>query len=148
MAYCSRFAVLSIICMTVCLHSGCYECEEEPQLDRKPNVAYFVFQIKNDRDRFVIKLTDPAKIDFARRILAGKEKHRTHIMGIIVKEKKPYNPCWSYHLDPDTIDFFENAVEVCDANMHYVEDNLVRVGGALLPGNRWCPWGSKLVREL
>ncbi len=69
-------------------------------------------------------------------------------MGIIVKERRDYNPDWSYHLAPDSISFFRYAVEVCDANMQYVEDNLDAVGGSFLPGNRWCPWQSQLVREI
>jgi hypothetical protein len=28
-----------------------------------------------------------------------------------------------------------------------VEEHLVDVGGALLPGNRWCPWMSHLTVE-
>lgn len=69
-------------------------------------------------------------------------------MGIVVASKAPYNPAWSYHLRPDSISFFEMAIEVCDANMRYVEEHLDEVGGAFLPGGGWCPWSSKLVREI
>jgi hypothetical protein len=59
-----------------------------------------------------------------------------------------YNPNYSYHYDPDTIDFFEVAMEVCDATFDYTEDNLADAGGAFLPGLRLCPWGSLLVEEV
>ena len=50
-------------------------------------------------------------------------------MGIILKERVKYNPAWSYHLDPTTIEFFDMAMEVCDSNMRYVEEHLHEVGG-------------------
>ncbi|WP_425580386.1 BP74-related protein [Streptosporangium amethystogenes] len=55
---------------------------------------------------------------------------------------------WSYHFDPATLGFFDVAIEVCDATMTYVEDHLDEAGGAFLPGNLWCPWSSKPVREV
>lgn len=39
-------------------------------------------------------------------------------------------------------------MEVCDAAVDYVEENLADVGGAFLPNSFWCPWGSRILREL
>ncbi|GAB4576945.1 MAG: hypothetical protein Tsb0019_03280 [Roseibium sp.] len=97
---------------------------------------------------FVIKLWDPETIAHARRIVSGDETGAIHVMGKVVDSRVAYNPQWDYHLDPTSISFFENAVEVCDATIRYVEDHLSEVGGAFLPGAIWCPWTSKLVREL
>ncbi|NJL17018.1 MAG: hypothetical protein HC938_07310, partial [Nitrospira sp.] len=91
--------------------------------------AYFRFTDTDGLPRFVIQLVEPAKIDHARRILAGKEKSRIHLNGTIVKAPAAYNPGWRYHLDPRSIDFFEFAVEVCDASIQYVEEHLDEVGG-------------------
>ncbi|WP_395295700.1 hemopexin repeat-containing protein [Kitasatospora hibisci] len=110
--------------------------------------AYFAFKYPPTPDEFIFKLTDDAKIEEARRILRGEEKSRTHVMGRIRKQAASYNPGWSYHLDPDTIDFFEMAIEVCDASIRYTEDHLDEVCGAFLPGCFWCPWGSQLLREV
>jgi hypothetical protein len=98
-------------------------------------------------DTFVIELTDAAQIQHARDLLRGVTTSRAHVMGLIIKERRAYNAAWSYHLDPATIEFFDLATEVCDADMRYVEEHLVDVGGALLPGNRWCPWMSHLTVE-
>ncbi|OII66912.1 MULTISPECIES: calmodulin-binding protein [unclassified Streptomyces] len=107
--------------------------------------AYFEFT-DTSRQRFVIKLTDPARIGEARALLSsGEDKH---VMGRIVKRRAPYNARWSYHLAPDTINFFHYAVEVCDATIPYVEEHVAEVGGAFLPGGHWCPWTSRLVREV
>ncbi|RJL24423.1 calmodulin [Bailinhaonella thermotolerans] len=109
--------------------------------------AYFAFT-QHPGQEFVFKLTDEEKIAHARRILSGQEKDRVHVHGRILKRKESYNPNWDYHLDPDTIQFFEVAIEVCDANMQYVEDHLDEACGAFLPGCHWCPWDSRLTREV
>jgi hypothetical protein len=113
--------------------------------------AYFVFDQTSpsgDLNEFVFMLRDESRIEEARRILGDPASYKVHVQGKVVKRRAPYNPRWSYHLDPDTISFFEMAIEVCDANMVYVEENLDEVGGSTLPNLHWCPWSSHLRREL
>ena len=110
--------------------------------------AYFIFDCPPAPETFIFKLTDPKKIQEARDILSGKQKDRTHVNGIIVVAPAPYNPEWGFHYEPNSITFFEMAIEVCDASIEYVQEHLDEVGGAFLPGNRWCPWGSRLLREV
>jgi hypothetical protein len=109
--------------------------------------SYFSFQQHPDQE-FIFELANEDKIAHARRILSAEEKERVHVIGRIRKSSKSYNPNWSFHLDPETIDFFAVAIEVCDANMQYVEDHLDEACGAFLPGCHWCPWDSRLVREV
>jgi hypothetical protein len=108
---------------------------------------YFAFQDYSGRE-FIFELTDPARIDEALKILSGEEKERVHVMGKIKKSRKPYNPDWDYHLDPNSISFFQVAIEVCDASIEYVNDHLDEACGAFLPGCFWCPWSSRLAREV
>lgn len=110
-------------------------------------VAYFAFQQQPDQE-FVFQLTDEDKIAAARRIISGEEKNMVHVIGRIRPGNKQYNPRWNYYLEPDSISFFEMAIEVCDANMQYVDDHLDETGGAFLPGRFWCPWDSKVSREV
>jgi len=109
--------------------------------------ARFVFE-DYSHSPFVIELTDESKIQQARNILNGTETNDTHVMGKIIKTSAPYNPKWSYVLDPASISFFGYAIEVCDASIPYVEDHLDEAGGAFLPGGFWCPWSSRLVTEI
>jgi hypothetical protein len=109
--------------------------------------AYFVMT-DITREEFVIQLTDPGKIQHARDLLSGTTADRPHVLGRIIKRPVAYNPRWSYHLNPDTVDFFDYAIEVCDATIPYVEDHLDEAGGAFLPGLVWCDWSSRLVREI
>lgn len=98
--------------------------------------------------RFVFQLDDPNKIAEARSILADPESMKRHVHGRIVQRRATYNPDWSFHLDPASIGFFEMQIEVCDANVTYVEDHLDEVGGSFLPRSLWCPWSSELVEEV
>lgn len=97
---------------------------------------------------FIFELTDENRIAEARKIISGEETGRIHVHGRIIKRRQPYNPRFNYYLDPQTIDFFDQAIEVCDADMTYVEDHLDEAGGAFLPGSHWCPWSSKVSREV
>jgi len=110
--------------------------------------ARFVLETPPASDQFVIELTDESKIQEARNILKGTEKDKTHVLGRIVKRPAPYNSKWSYQLDPASISFFSYAIEVCDAPIGYVENHLDEAGGAFLPGLYWCPWNSRLVKEI
>ncbi len=110
--------------------------------------AYFLIDIQPRKETFTIKLTDPVKIQKARDIINGKDQSMPHVAGKIIKEAACYNPPWSYHLDPQTIEFFASAIEVCDASIAYTESFLDEAGGHFLPGNQWCPWGSRLVKEV
>jgi hypothetical protein len=110
--------------------------------------AYFEVSTSVPSENFVIRLTDAGKIQHARNIINGTETERVAVMGTIIKSPAPYNKPWSFHLDPNSIEFFQVATEVCDAAVSYVESHLKEVGGAFLPGNRWCPWSSRVSREV
>src|SRR5262249_24108441 len=110
--------------------------------------ALFVFDCPPAPEAFVIELIDDEKASHARRILSGAEQHKIHVSGIVVRGSAPYNQPWDFHLSPDSITFFDFAVEVCDASIKYVAEHLADVGGAFLPGGRWCLWRSHLLREI
>jgi hypothetical protein len=114
-------------------------------------VAYFEFEQmtpEGEAVRFAFKLISPSSIAEARAILAGQNNNRLHVKGTIIPRGVPYNPHWSFHLDPNSIGFFEYQMEVCDANVQYIEKNLDSVGRSTLPHCFWCPWSSLLVSEI
>jgi len=112
------------------------------------NSALFAFDYPPHFETFVFQLIDEARISHARRVLSGAETQKVHVSGLVVKTSVPYNPQWKFHLAPASITFFQVAVEVCDASIQYVSDHPDEVGNAFLPDSRWCPWGSRLLREL
>lgn len=124
--------------------------EANPADTHKPvpaEIAYFLFDYPPAPETFVFQLADAVKIERARSILQG-DLSTPHVLGRIVKEPAPYNRPWGYHLDPDSVDFFYSAIEVCDATITYVEAHIDEVCGTLLPNCDWCPWGSRLLAEV
>ena len=101
-----------------------------------------------DAKTFVIELRDQRRIELARAIIASRGRLRHHVGGIIVKQRRPYNPAWSYHLDPARIQFYERSLPVHHALPSFVEAHLAGVGVKILPGSRWHPANSRLVREV
>ena len=110
--------------------------------------AYFQVSGATKSDTFIIALTDPVLIAQARTIVNGTQMTRIHVHGIIEPTAAAYNRDWHFHLQTETIGFFELAAEVCDASTSYVEDHLSEIGGAFLPGRHWCPWASKVIAEV
>ena len=139
-------AIASLILALACSALGQPTRPKPAKTIAPPTEAYFMFTDGKDTSTF--KLTDAKRIKEARDILAGKEKRKVHVSGLIVKEQSPYNLPWHYYLKPDSVSFFQKSIEVCDSAIRYVEEHLGEAGGAFLPGNRWCPWASQLVREV
>lgn len=110
--------------------------------------AAFLVGFPTEATTFVLLLTDPDRIGQARAILAQGLSDEYIFGGVIVKAPAPWNPRWSYHVEPGTVVFGHVFVEVCDAHPQYVEEHLDEVGGAFLPGGFWCPWTSRLLREI
>jgi hypothetical protein len=110
--------------------------------------AYFALSDGSSKKPFIILLRGAELVAHARAILRGNPDLASHVHGNIVATPAFYNPDWSFHLDPSSIGFFQVAIEVCDANIAYVEEKLIDVGTDFLPGNHWCPWSAKLTAEI
>ena len=119
-----------------------------PTAATTPQSAYFRVYDGAGSPDFIILLTNPETILIARNQITIPVEQRLSITGIIVKEASCWNPNYGYHYDPSTVEFFEVAAEVCDANFVYVQDNLEEAGGAFLPGLLHCPWESFIVDEV
>lgn len=113
---------------------------------------YFAFEASGAPMRqpheFIVRIDDPAIAENAQQILLGQENFGTRIVGDVVKGRADYNESWPFHLDPASIHFTGNTTEVCDATVLYVSENLHLVGTDFLPDNTWCPWSSRLTREV
>jgi hypothetical protein len=96
---------------------------------------------------YVARIVHAASIAQARKEL-NKTENFMIISGIIEKTPVDWNPGWSYHLIPNTVFFGDVFTEVCDANAVYVEENLEAAGGSFLPRLQWCPWNTRVLKEL
>lgn len=110
--------------------------------------AYFEMTDGYSERNLVVKLVKEEQIQHARQLVGGETSERPHVIGRIVKHPAEYNRLYSFHYDPESVSFFDYAIEVCDATLSYTEDHLDEVGGPFLPGRIHCPWNSRLVREV
>ena len=112
------------------------------------SAAFFRMDGPPHPETFVVKVKNPDKIAHIRRILSGEETEAVHVMGRVRASAKRWNRPWNYILAPRSVQFFELAIEVCDASIDYVEEHLDEVGTDFLPGRVWCPWGSRFLEEI
>src|SRR4030095_6105474 len=110
--------------------------------------ASFIVDYPPAPEQFVIQLNRHPQIAPARRILSRAQPAAVHVMGVVVPRPTRWNKPWSFHLAPRSIQFFELAIEVCDAVVSYVEEHLDEVGGAFLRRAVVCPWGARRVAEI
>lgn len=115
-------------------------------------VRYYAFVITGapyrEPHEFIFQTANPVlqgKIDS---ILGGTPVSEQGVRGKLVLERAQYNEARPFHFDPDSIELSGNSREVCDATAMEIEEHLSEVGGAFLPNNEWCPWSSRLVREV
>jgi hypothetical protein len=91
-----------------------------------------------DAEEYRILLTDPEDIAVAERLLAGEEAPRIP-NGVIVRDGDGgVNTGFSWHIDPDSVEFAEMTIELCDGLPSFVEDGS-------LSGERFCPWSAEVI---
>ncbi len=103
-----------------------------------PASASTVVTLQVGDEQYRIQLTDPADIAIAHQLLAGEEAPRIP-NGLIVRgDDGGVNTGYSWHIDPDTLEFADFTTEVCDGLPSYVEDGT-------LTGDYFCPWSAEVI---
>ncbi|MDH4335524.1 MAG: hypothetical protein OEW24_09800 [Chloroflexota bacterium] len=121
------FAVLLSACST-----------DTPNPSPSPSPAGTVVTFQVGEEQYRILLTDPADIEIARQLLAGEEAPRIP-NGVIVRGSDGgVNTGYSWYIDPESVEFAEATMEVCDGLPSYVEDRT-------LTGDRFCPWAAEVI---
>jgi len=90
-----------------------------------------------DSEQYKIRLTDPTDIEIARKLLEGNEAP-TIPNGVVIRGSSDVNVGYSWHLDPDSVEFVDVTTEVCDGLPSDVEKGLIT-------SDRYCPWSAKVV---
>jgi hypothetical protein len=131
------FVTLSLAALLV----GCGADDDEPTpapVTPTPGSGSVVVTFRvADREEFRIQLTDPVDIEIARKLLAGEEAPRIP-NGVVVRGDPSVNVGYSWHIDPDTVEFADVAVEVCDGLPSFVERGEVT-------SDRYCPWDATVI---
>jgi len=100
-------------------------CSADPDV---PSVA--TFEIEGQT--FKIELVTAELVQHAKDLLAGEEVAAIPV-GRIVRDDPSVNAPWSWHIDPETLEFADFTTEVCDGLPEYVEDGT-------LTSDTYCPW--------
>lgn len=87
---------------------------------------------------YKIQLVTQDQIDHVKALLAGSEEGRIP-NGKVVRDDPGVNSPWSWHIDPNTLEFADQTIEVCDGLPEYVEDHTVT-------SDYYCPWSAKVVK--
>ena len=90
-----------------------------------------------DSEQYKIRLTDPTDIEMARKLLQGNEAPAIP-NGVVIRGSSDANVGYSWHIDPDTVEFADVATEVCEGLPSDVEKGLIT-------SDRYCPWSAKVV---
>ena len=90
-----------------------------------------------DSEQYKIRLTDPTDIEVARKLLNGNEAPRIP-NGVVVRGSTDVNVGYSWHIDPESVEFADITTEVCDGLPSDVEKGL-------LTSDRYCPWSAEVV---
>ena len=87
-----------------------------------------------DSEQYKIRLTDPTDIEAARKLLDGNEAPRIP-NGVVIRGSSDVNVGYSWHIDPDTVEFADVTTEVCDGLPSDVEKGLIA-------SDHYCPWSA------
>ncbi len=89
-------------------------------------------------EEFRILLSDAEDVRMARRLLSGREEG-LFPNGLIVRGGDGgVNAGYSWHIDPESVQFAEFTMELCDGRPSYVEDGTHA-------SDRFCPWTAVVV---
>ncbi len=88
-------------------------------------------------EQYKIEITDPANLEIARNLLAGNEDPKIP-NGIVIHDDPGVNEGYSWHIDPDSLEFADVTTEVCDGLPSDVENEIIT-------SEYYCPWAAEVV---
>jgi hypothetical protein len=127
------FGRLSLFLITFLILSGCGG-QASPGV---PHDGVIVTFLVAGTEQYKIRLTDPEDIEIARRLLNGEEAPSIP-NGVIVRGDSGVNVDYSWHIDPESVEFAEMTVEVCDGLPSDVEQEIIT-------SDRYCPWSAEVI---
>ena len=130
-----RFGIFMVALWLSAMLVGCGGIAPSGQPAPTPGVVVTVRVA--DAEEYRIRLTDPQDIGIAQKLLAGEAAPGIP-NGRVVRGEVDVNVGYSWHIDPDSVEFADTATEVCDGRPSDVEKRVMR-------SDRYCPWSAKVV---
>ena len=99
---------------------------------------YFVVDVLGER--FTMLVTDQQAIQDALDNMNGL--NNIHPIGVLDFGDGGFNQPWGWHYKPETVAMTAFSTEVCDAEPHFVQENL---GYWVNTVKYYCPWAAKII---
>ena len=128
--------ILYRVGILICLLASIAACSPASTKTPSPQGVVVTFRVAGNEE-YKIRLTDPADIEIARRLLNGEEAPSIP-SGVVVRGSSDVNTGYTWHIDPETVEFADVAVEVCDGLPSDVEQGIIT-------SDRYCPWGAEVI---
>jgi hypothetical protein len=100
--------------------------------------VYFVVDVLGER--FTMLVVDQQSITEALDNMNGLNS--MHPIGVLQFGDGGFNKPWSWHYKPETVRMTEISAEVCDAEPHFVQENLDYWVNTV---QYYCPWSAKIL---
>ncbi|GAB4194610.1 MAG: hypothetical protein OHK0022_10810 [Roseiflexaceae bacterium] len=107
-----------------------------PTQPAAPNGVIVTLRVA-ESETYRILLTDPVDIAAARKLLGG-EQGPAIPNGKVVRGDPDVNTGYSWHIDPNSVEFVDMTIEVCDGRPSDVEQQIIT-------SEQFCPWAAKVV---
>jgi hypothetical protein len=120
--------------------------EQEAEAAPPPETAYYIFDCPPREERFIIKLEDPENIKEARAVLTSEDEW--HVSGRIIDAPVYYNAPWTFHVEPQSVNFPESDMQFAEDVNEYVERRLGKEKALFKPDRIWHTGGARLLAEL
>lgn len=115
--------------------------------DSDPDSALFTIRACQEEgtsgETFRVRIHDADVIAEAERILESDEQRI--ISAPLRRGDGGFNAPWSWHFDPDSVEFADFTIELCDGCPHMVEEDLDYWIDTV---GRYCPWSTELVARV
>lgn len=107
-----------------------------PTPSTAPQAVVVTMRVADSED-FRVLLTDPADIAVAYDLMNG-ERESAIPNAVVVRGDPSVNTGYSWHMDPDTFEWADMTIEVCDGLPSDVEGNTIT-------SDRYCPWSAVVI---
>ena len=119
---------------------------DSPAIQATPAPVFATFTFADGQPVRVFA-TDPQTVRDLTAIAAGQKKDMIP-NGLLLDDRpgrSPYDPRWSFHFRPESLQMAEVTIEVCDGTPSYIQDHMDEwFAGA--KEARWCSWSAHLTK--
>ncbi len=110
------------------------------ELSTPRDSATFVVQVVGEQ--FRVRIHDEDEIAEARALLQSGDS--LNLSGRILRGNGGFNTGYSWHLRPETVEFTDLTMELCDGRPSFVEANVDYFVDTV---EVYCPWGVRVISE-